>query len=139
MIRARPLHNTGVDYENQPQKVRVCSVGLMATPRTGARRGRGDGGEDSSLRCAAGGVSGSRATQNVTRGRLVGVDEGSRMRDTPSYGTRCIRRTSKRTSSHSTTVPWIWKKGSATWVCQFCGDLRIRLLSWSRILVLEPA
>ena len=59
------------------------------------------------------------------------------MRDVPSYGTRCMRRTSKRTSSHSTTctqrgvgvsvgyrgrvwsggwfvsilrtVPWIWK------------------------------
>ena len=38
-------------------------------------------------------------------------------------------------SSHSTTVPSIWKKGSPTEVCQFWGDLRIRLLSVSRIFV----
>ena len=49
------------------------------------------------------------------------------------YGTRCIRRTSKRTSSHSTTVPSIWKKGRPTDVCQFWGLLRIRLLSVSRL------
>ena len=38
-------------------------------------------------------------------------------------------------SSHSTTVPSIWKNGSPTLVCQFWGLLRIRLLSVSRILV----
>ena len=31
-------------------------------------------------------------------------------------------------SSHSTTVPWIWKKGKPTLVCHDCGDLRMRLL-----------
>jgi hypothetical protein len=81
------------------------------------------------------------------------------MRDTPSYGTRCIRRTSKRIlrargaavsdaaasrakgaaaraaahSSHSMTVPWMLKKGRATEVCHDCGDLVIRLLSVSRL------
>ena len=30
------------------------------------------------------------------------------------HGTRCIRRTSNRTSSHSTVVPSRWKKGRAT-------------------------
>ena len=61
------------------------------------------------------------------------------MRDTPSYGTRCMRRTSNLTSSHSTTVPSIWKNGSPTVVCQFCGLLRIRLLSVSLIFVFWPA
>ena len=32
-------------------------------------------------------------------------------------------------------VPSIWKNGSPMVVCQFCGDLRMRLLSLSRILV----
>ena len=80
-------------------------------------------------------------------------------------GTRCIRRTSYLIScsartgqkaqhrkarrvhgkthvadltSHSTVVPSIFKKGSPMVVCQFCGDLRIRLLSVSLILVLRP-
>jgi hypothetical protein len=33
-----------------------------------------------------------------------------------------MRRTSNLTSSHSTTVPSIWKKGRPTDVCQFWGD-----------------
>ena len=36
---------------------------------------------------------------------------------------------------HSTTVPSIWKKGRPTLVCQFWGDLRMRLLSVSRIFL----
>ena len=80
-------------------------------------------------------------------------------------GTRCIRRTSKRTlrrrthatmseaneghgpvgergrvySSHSTTVPWIWKKGRPAVVCQLWGLFKIKLLSVSRIFVFWPA
>lgn len=82
------------------------------------------------------------------------------MRDTPSYGTRCIRRTSKRIlrarrrgggeqrraaraaraaranpaahSSHSMTVPVIWKNGSPALVCQDWGLLITRLLIVSR-------
>ena len=34
---------------------------------------------------------------------------------------------------HSTTVPWIWKKGRPMLVCQFWGDLRMRLLRVSRL------
>ena len=45
----------------------------------------------------------------------------------------------QRISSHSTTVPWMEKKGRPTLVCQFWGDLRMRLFSVSRILVLLPA
>ena len=39
------------------------------------------------------------------------------MRDVPSYGTRCIRRTSKRTSSHSTTC----QRGRVTRERDGCG------------------
>ena len=54
-------------------------------------------------------------------------------RSLPSYGTRCIRRTSKRISSHSTTVPSMRRKGRPTVVCQFWGDFSMRLLMVSRI------
>ena len=46
-----------------------------------------------------------------------------------------MRRTSNLTSSHSTTVPSIWKNGKPTVVCQFWGDFRIRLLRVSRIFL----
>jgi len=49
------------------------------------------------------------------------------------YGTRCIRRTSNRISSHSTTVPVMAKKGRPTPVCQSWGLLTIRLLRVSRL------
>ena len=78
----------------------------------------------------------------------------------PSYGTLCMRRTSKRISSHSTTcdgmhdesrkrlcehagrartVPVMAKKGRPTPVCQSWGLLTIKLFKVSRILVFWPA
>ena len=39
----------------------------------------------------------------------------------------------------SRTVPWIWRKGRPTAVCQVWGSLSTRLLIWSRIFVLVPA
>lgn len=50
-------------------------------------------------------------------------------------GTRCKRRTSNLSSSHSTVVPSMRTKGNATVVCHSSGDLRMRLLSVSRILL----
>ena len=57
----------------------------------GARRGRGAGGADSSLQSEGRRVRKSRGVGTV-------ADQGeqnARIRDTPSYGTRCSRRTSK--------------------------------------------